>query len=216
MKNFDPGHGRKCCWRSQRSRLCRPLSGAPRETGGQRGFTASRGKRSPAASETKTLASAGAAASIQELQGELRLLTQEALHYGFGIPRLYGHLNHSPKPILRRLLPMPPHNVAVRLDLGRPLPGKPPFHICPGQENGDPIISLHRLVGPNPKVGQSHLGLQVEVDGLAGPAPGVSLQGLLRRAGAIRTADVRRGFLPGMPLAHVDRTQISAGFARRF
>ena len=93
---------------------------------------------------------------------------------------------------------MPPNNVAVSLDLGRALLRETLLDVSPGQMNDDDV-SVRRFVGMDAEIFQSPLGLQVEVDGFARPTPGVSLQGLFCRASEIRTCDVRRGFLPGVP-----------------
>jgi len=98
---------------------------------------------------------------------------------------------------------MLPDDVAVRPNLGRTLVGEAILDVSPSQMNDDDE-SVHRLVRLDTGVFQPDLGFQEEVDGFARPTPGVSLQGLFGRAGEIRTCDVRRGFLPGVPFRDVN------------
>ena len=70
--------------------------------------------------------------------------------------------------------------------------------VSPSQVYGDDVL-VYRLVGLDAEILQPKPNFEKKVDGFARPAPGVSLQGLFGRASQVRTSDVRRGFLPGVP-----------------
>ena len=75
--------------------------------------------------------------------------------------------------------------------------------VSPSQVHDDDVL-VHRLVGLDAEILQPKLNFEKKVDGFARPAPGVPLQGLFGRASEVRTSNVRRGFLPGVPFRKVD------------
>ena len=120
------------------------------------------------------------------------------LQNGLSIARLLHHIQSAGQPVYGMFLPMPPDDIAVGLDLRRAFVLETLLNISPGQENDD-HISVHRLIGLHAEISQAHLGFAVEVDRFAGPAPLITLQGLLGRASESRTREVRRGMIPGVP-----------------
>ena len=132
---------------------------------------------------------------------------QESLEHQIGVSCIDSHLDGTFEPHNGMFVSMLPDDVAAGLDVDRALLSKALLYARPGQVNNDDVF-VHRLVGSDAEVLQANLGLQVEIDGFAGPTPGVSLQGLFGRASEIRTDDVRRGFLPGVPLREVNTDMV--------
>ncbi len=128
---------------------------------------------------------------------------QEALEHGLDGAGFEGHLQGPGQPVACMLVAMPSDDVGRAPHLSRAFLRKAPLDVGPGQVHHDAPF-LHRFVAPDPKIGQAQGQLEVQIVDFARPTPAIPLQGLGGGQGEIRTGEVRRAIVPGMPFRGKD------------